>query len=222
MFLLQLIDSHWRPTERGGGGTQKGGGGAPRKGGERRQKGGRGHPQKKGERHPERGEGHPERGRGTPKGGRGHPERGRGGTQKGEGTPKKGREGCLFLNHFIPWGVHRFQLHGGENCNFFWIYIFQPLEVYKFTSIFNHLRCTEVVTFRLPISPAEGWAVHCMRCEIGWKFFFFFYLFYKLLCRVQTVCTSVLKGCQLRHRGEQQMVECKLSSTTNHLETMRN
>ena len=74
----------------------------------------------------------------------------------GEGAPKKGREGCLFLNHFIPWAVHRFQPHGVENCKFFWIYIFQPLEVYKFTSIFNHLRCTAMVTFRLPISPAEG------------------------------------------------------------------
>ena len=124
-----------RQAKKGGGGTQKGGEGQAKRGGGGTQKGGRGEPRKGGRETQKRGERNPE---------------------KGGGVPKKGRKGCLFLNHFLTWAVHRFQPHGVENCNIlFWIYIFQPLEVYKFTSIFNHLRCTKMVTYRLPISSAE-------------------------------------------------------------------
>ena len=96
-----------------------------------------------------RGEGHPKSGEGgTQKGGEGHSERGEGHPERGGGGTQKGEGGLSISQPFIPWAVHRFQLHGVENCNFFWIYIFQPLELYKFMSIFNHLRCTEVVSYQ--------------------------------------------------------------------------
>ena len=89
----------------------------------------------------------PKNGGGVPrKGGRGmqkeeigHPERERWGTQKGEG-------GLSTDFNLMGWRIVTF---------FFGFYIFQPLEVNKFTLIINYLRCTEIVTLRLPLSSAK-------------------------------------------------------------------